>query len=160
MTLHSSTHVPVDDSYAALLGKAVYVFAYYEWAIVYAIEYLRADFVRRYTRITPMTSGAVRQELQAIIDDPAVGFTKVTRSEMQSCCDEFERLIHKRNALIHAHPITDKDGAQILAYQTKPSKPLPNMKWPTRELESVIQEFDGAAVVAGRLLERLRAPDA
>jgi hypothetical protein len=156
MTLHSSTRVPVDDSYAALVGKAVYVFAYYEWTIIYAIDYLRSGFVSRYSRGDSMTSGNVRQELQDTINSSLVSFAKVTKSELQTCCDEFERLIVKRNALIHAHPVTDSDGSQILAYQSKSTKPLPDMKWPKDEVELIIKEFDAAACNAGILLDRLR----
>ena len=156
ITLHSSTRVPVDDSYAALVGKAVYVFAYYEWTIIYAIDYLQSGFVRKYSRGGSMTSGIVRQELQDTINNPQVSFAKISKAELQACCDEFERLIIKRNALIHAHPATDSDGSQILAYQTKITKPLPDMKWPKNEVESIIQEFDAAACRAGSLLDRLR----
>jgi len=156
MTHHSSTRVPVDDSYAALVGKAVYVFAYYEWTIIYAIDYLQSGFVSRYSRGGSMTSGNVRQELQNTIDSPLVSFAKVPKTELQVCCDEFEKLIVERNALIHAHPVTDSDGSQILAYQTKSTKPLPDMKWPKNEVENIIQEFDAAACRAGVLLDRLR----
>jgi hypothetical protein len=156
MTNHSSTRVPVDDSYVALVGKAVYVFAYYEWTIIYVIDYLKSGFVTKYSRSGSMTSGNVRQELQNTIDSQFVSFAKVSQAEMQACSDEFEKLIVKRNALIHAHPITDSDGSQILAYQTKITKPLPDMKWPRPEIEAIIQEFDAAACRAGVLLDRLR----
>ena len=156
MTLHSSTRVPVDDSYAALVGKAVYVFAYYEWTIIYVIDYLRSGFVSKYSRGGSMTSGNVRQELQDTINSHEYHSTTVSKAELQACCDEFKKLIVKRNALIHAHPITDSDGSQILAYQTKVTKPLPDMKWPKAEVESIIQEFDVAACRAGALLDRLR----
>jgi hypothetical protein len=156
MTLHSSTRVPVDDSYAALVGKAVYIFAHYEWTIIYIIDYLQSGFVGKYSRGGSMTSGTVRQELQNTIDSPHVSFAKVSKAELQTCCDEFEELIVKRNALIHAHPITDSDGSQILAYQTKVTKSLPDMKWPKAEVESTIREFDAAACAAGVLLDRLR----
>ena len=156
MMLNTSTRVPVDDSYAALVGKAVYVFAYYEWAIIYIIEYLQSGFVGEYSRGGSMTSGAVRLRFQATIDSASVSFAKISKAELQPCCDKFEGLIVKRNALIHAHPITDSDGSQILAYQTKPSKPLPDMKWPRSEVESAIREFDVAACHAGGLLDRLR----
>ena len=95
MTHHSSTRVPVDDSYAALVGKAVYVFAYYEWTIIYAIEYLRRGFVSKYSRGASMTSGNVRQVLQDTINNPHVSFSKVSKKELQACCDEFEGLIVK-----------------------------------------------------------------
>jgi hypothetical protein len=156
MILHSSTRVPVDDSYAALVGKAVYIFAYYEWTIIYTIEYLRSGFVRKYSRGGSLTSGNVRQEFQDTINSLHGSFDKVFRAELQACCDEFESLIIKRNALIHAHPITNSDGSQILAYQTKITKPLPDMKWPKEKVESIIQEFDAAACTAGKLLDRLR----
>ena len=157
MTHHSSTRVPVDDSYAALVGKAVYVFAYYEWTIIYVIEYLQNGFVQKYSRGASMTSGKVRQVLQSTISSPLVSFTKVSQTDLQACCDEFEKLIVKRNSLIHAHPITDSDGSQILAYQTKTTKPLPDMKWPRPEVETIIQEFDAAACRAGEILDRLRS---
>jgi hypothetical protein len=155
-THHSSTRGPIDDSYAVLVGKAIYVFAYYEWTIIYTIEYLWRGFVSNYNRAASMTSRNVRQKLQDTINSPAVSFAKVSKGELQACCDEFERLIVKRNGLIHAHPVTDADGSQILAYQTKTTKPLSDMKWPKTEVESIIQEFDRAAFSAGTLLDRLR----
>lgn len=156
MTNHSSTRVPVDDSYVALVGKAVYVFAYYEWAIIYAIEHLKNGFVSKYCRAKSMTSGQVKREFQEAINNLPVSSEEVSKAELQACCTEFERLIVKRNSLIHAHPITDLDGSQILAYQTEITKPLPDMKWPKTEIEVIIHEFDAAASSAGDLLYRLR----
>lgn len=155
MTLHFSTRVTVDDSYATLVGRAIYIFAYYEWTIIYIIEYFQSGFVRKYCRGSSMTSGNVRQELQDTINRSHVPLTKISRTELQACCDEFEKLIVNRNALIHAHPITDSDGSQILAYQTKVTKPLPDMKWSRPDIETIIQEFDAAACRAGLLLDRL-----
>jgi hypothetical protein len=103
-----------------------------------------------------MTSGSVCKQLQKIINGLLVSFTEVSQGELQACCDEFKKLIVKRNALIHAHPIADSDGSQILAYQTQITKPLPDMKWPRSEVEVIIQEFDDAACRAGVLLDRLR----
>ena len=156
MSLPSTTRVPVDDSYAALVGKAVYVFAYYEWAIIWIIELLQPGFVGRYSRGKPMTSGQVKSALQAVIDNSAISFAKVTKQELETCCAAFEKLIVKRNALIHAHPCTDTDGAQILGYQTKTTKPLPDMKWTKQEVEAIVAEFDNAACITAVLLDKLR----
>jgi hypothetical protein len=68
----------------------VYLFAYYEWTIIYAIEYLRKGFVSRYSRGASMTSENVRQELQDTINNPRISFAKVSKKELQACCDEFE----------------------------------------------------------------------
>jgi len=156
MPLHSTTRVPVDDQYAALVGKAVYVFAYYEWTIIWVIELLENGFVSMYCRGNPMTSGEVAKHFRKVIDNPATSFAKVSKKELNNCLDQFSDLIIQRNALIHAHPSTDSDGSQILAYQTKPSKPLPDMKWPAAEVEKIISRFDEAACSAGEVLERLR----
>ncbi len=157
MSLHTSTRVPVDDSYASLVGKAVYVFAYYEWTIIWIIEMLQHSFVGEYSRGRPMTSGAVQQKLQNVIDNSATDFSKVSAQKLQDCCDIFKSLIIERNALIHAHPCTDLDGSQILSYQTKTSKPLPDMKWPKAEIKTLIEKFDRAAVDAGEQLDLLRS---
>jgi hypothetical protein len=134
----------------------VYVFAYYEWTIIWIIELLQPGFVGRYSRGTPMVSAKVKDELQRMINNQDTNFTLVTSAELQDCCSEFERLIIKRNALIHAHPITDTDGSQILAYQTKTTKHLPDMKWPITEVEIIIREIDSAACRAGAHLDKLR----
>jgi hypothetical protein len=156
LSLHTTTRVPVDDQYAALVGKAVYVFSYYEWTIIWIVEHLNAGFVSSYSRGNPMTSGDVQKHLQNVIDNSITNFSKISQHELQECCDTFGNLIVKRNALIHAHPITDTDGTQILAYQTKISKPLPDMKWPTAEVEKIIFEIDVAASNTSVLLDKIR----
>ena len=156
MTLHASTRVPLDDAYAALVGKAVYVFAYYEWTIIYIIEFLEPGFVSRYSREAPMTSGNVKDKFQSVINGLPASFQKVTLADLQAVGVAFSDLIIKRNALIHAHPVTDSDGSQILAYQTKVTKPLPDMKWLKSEVEAIIIEFDNAACEAALVLDRLR----
>lgn len=149
------TRVPFDPSYTALVGTAVYVFAYYEWAVIYLIQQFKPGFVARYCRGAPMTSGQVKRELEAILNDTAMVYAKVSRAELEVCCNRFASLIDKRNALIHAHPITDTDGSQILNYQAKVDRPLPDMKWPMSIVSQVLQEFDAAACDANALLYRL-----
>jgi len=156
MFLLSTTRIPVDDAYAALVGKAVYVFAYYEWTIIWIVESLRSGFVAEYSRESALTSGAVAKRLRTIIDDPSTDFSRVSKEELLHCVDRFVANIISRNALIHAHPCTDTDGAQILNYQTSPSKPLPDMKWSVSEIKSIISTFDDGACDAGAILDRLR----
>ena len=156
MTIVATTHIPVDDAYETLVGKAVYVFAYYEWVIIWIIERLQNGFVNKYSRGKPLTSGAVLQKLQSLISDPLTDFAKVSRPDLQACCSDFESLIARRNALIHAHPCTDYDGSQILAYQTTITKPLPDIRWSVAEVEAIMLKIDGAACDASRLLDKLR----
>lgn len=149
------TRVPYDASYTALVGTAVYVFAYYEWAIIYLIQQYKSGFVGKYCRSSPMTSGVVRRELGAVLADQQTQYVVVLKAELQACHDEFARLVEKRNALIHAHPIIDHDGSQILNYQARVNRPLPDMKWPVAEVEAAIHEFDAAACNANALFNRL-----
>jgi hypothetical protein len=149
------TRVQFDPSYTALVGTAVYVFAYYEWAVIYLIQQFKPGFVACYCRGAPMTSGQVMRELEAILNDTATVYARVSRAELEVCCNRFASLIDKRNTLIHAHPITDTDGSQILNYQAKVDRPLPDMKWPMSTVSQVLQEFDAAACDANSLLHRL-----
>jgi hypothetical protein len=150
-----TTRVPFDPDYTALIGKAVYVFAYCEWAVIHLIEKLKPGFVLRYCRGAPMPSGLVKRELEAVVNCASTTYTKVSRIELEECCTLFASLIEKRNALIHAHPMTDADRSQILSYQAKVNRPLPDMKWPATEIERALHLFDAAACDANALLHRL-----
>lgn len=156
MNHHTTTRIPVNDDYATLVGKAVYVFAYYEWTIIWIIEFLEAGFVHEYSRGKPITSGGVKSRFKTAINTLQASQNKVSPTELNSCFSTFSKLIEKRNALIHAHPCTDIDGAQILAYQTQTSKPIPDMKWPNSEVEKIISEIDKAACEAAVVLDKLR----
>lgn len=157
MTHHTTTRVPINDQYAALVGKAVYVFAYYEWIIIWIMEFLENGFVQEYSRGDgrPMTSGVVEPRFLKLIEK-TTDFTKITKQELMDCHHTFKTLTAQRNALIHAHPITDVDGAQILAYQTNTARALPDMKWPAEEVEKIIARIDNAACAAGEVLDKLR----
>jgi hypothetical protein len=156
--LHSTTRTPVDDSYVALIGKAIYIFAYYEWAIICIIGYFQPSFIQAYSRGNPITSGGVLKKLKEIINNPPLPLDNVSKTDLEDCCEEFETLIVKRNALIHAHPSSDLDGSQILSYQTKITKPLPDMKWSKTDVEDIIQEFDAAACRAASFFHVIKAP--
>ena len=103
-----------------------------------------------------MTSGKVLEKFRSVIENPATSFAKVPRPELEECAARFEALIAKRNALIHAHPATDANGSQILVYQTKVTKPLPDMKWPRDQVVAVLAEFDQAACTVVGIFDRLR----
>lgn len=149
------SRVPVDSEYTAAVGATVYVFAYYEWALIHLIHHFKPGFLDRYCRGAPMTSGAVKGELESVLSDATTAYVNISRGELRACCDRFATLIDKRNALIHAHPITAADGSQILNYQTRMDRPLPDMKWPIAAVSEVLQEFDAAACETNELLHRL-----
>ena len=146
--------VPLDEHYVRLIGKAVYVFAYYEWTIVYIIERLEPGFASEYTRGAKMTSGLVAKRLRRLAGNP--GTQDLDASALQRCAEEFTSLVPRRNALIHAHPITDSPtGAQLLNFQSLSSAPITDMTWTADVVKQFARDADEAAVRAGRLLDAL-----
>ena len=65
MNYHTKTRIPVNDEYAATIGKAVYVFAYYEWIIIYIVEGLKPGFVQTYSRGNPQSSNKQLKNFQS-----------------------------------------------------------------------------------------------
>jgi len=157
MTAIPRTRVPVDEDHAARLGKAVYVFAYYEWTVVSILNFLCPGFANTHTKGKDfIISGTLRVRFQKVINEPTTSFTKVAKHELQACCDEFDLQVKKRNTLIHAHPAIAQDGSLLLVYQAATTRPISDMQWPRTEIEAVIGEFDAVACNAAQLLDRLR----
>ena len=150
-----NVRIPFDPEYIRLVGTAVYVFSYYEWTIIYIIERLSPGFVSEYSREKRMTSGHVEKRLDALSKDPGAGDVDVDALVRRST--DFSSLIPRRNALIHAHPITDAPtGAQLLNFQSLPSAPITDMKWTADLVKQFTRDVDEAAVRAGRLLHELK----
>ncbi len=151
-----TTRVPFDDDYVKLVGTAVYLFSYYEWAIIYVIERLEPGFVAEYCRghWRGMTSGQVSKRFMKAVEGYA-GDRGATKEELWCCCRVFDSLVHNRNALIHAHPITDEGGAQILSYQGSPSRQISDMRWEIASIEEFVREVDASACEASNIFEQL-----
>ena len=147
--------MPFNADYVNLVGTAVYLFSYYEWTIIYIIERLKPGFVAEYSREKTMTSGVVSDRFNRALKQDA-GSHDVDGAALRFCSDEFAGLVDKRNALIHAHPITDLDGAQILNYQGNPSKTISDMKWQDVDIKELVEEVDAAACRANKLLHKFK----
>ena len=135
--------IPVDEPYIHLLGKAVYSFAYYEWRIIFLIERLSPGFPHEYfAQKTTYTN--VKNRLKKAVQD-AVHIRRELQDALKACHGEFAGLIPRRNALIHAHPITDVDGAQRLVHNERPGT-LPDMKWSSEELIGFVEDVERASL--------------
>ena len=66
-----NTRVPFDADYVKLLGRAVYLFSYYEWIIIYIMERLQPGFLAEYSREHKrgMTSGQVRDRFEKAVEN-------------------------------------------------------------------------------------------
>ena len=151
-----SIRIPFDPDYVQLVGTAVYVFSYYEWTIIYVVERLNPGFVSEYSRKRKMTSGAVSNRLKEILSEDATNAVQENQRSLRICTDEFASLIPRRNALIHAHPMTDgTSGAQLLNFQSMPSESIADLKWNITEIEQFIAKIDKASARASALLSKL-----
>jgi hypothetical protein len=140
----------MEEDYTAMLGKAVYAFAYYEWTIIYIIEYLEKGYLAEYCRGKPQTSGDVLNKFKEILKPSA-------DETIQGCCDDFSRLLVERNALIHAHPCTSPvDGKQVLNYQTQVSKLIHDKLWTIEEIKEFHCQVECAEAKAASVLDALR----
>ena len=149
------TRVPFSESYVKLVGIAVYLFAYYEWQVIYIVDELSPGFVREYSRQKTLTSGAVHDRFDAALSHCGARDARLHKSLVR-CRVTFDNLIARRNALIHAHPITDPIEGQILHYQTKPLKPISDMRWEPNQIRTFIADVDKAACEANTLFYQLK----
>ncbi len=136
----------ITDDYAALLGRAVFVFGYYEWIIIFLVRMLGvSDFVETYCRgEKPMTSGGVRKMLEGLIKNPSTDFSASPKVRVESVLIEFGRLVEQRNRLIHAHPCYTEEGAHILLFQGPAGRQPSDVQWPPAEIERFITEIESA----------------
>ena len=149
-----NARIPFDPQYVQSIGKAVYFFAYYEWTIIYVIERLCPGFVKEYSRDRKMTSGQVAERFKRELRKGTAVVSEL-RPGLDTCYDEFASLIPRRNALIHAHPITDTPaGAQILNFQGGLSEAIADMKWNSDAVECFIMDVSRASTKASTLLEQ------
>lgn len=146
--------IPYEEAYVSLLGQAVYFFGYYEKLIVECVDYLNDGFAAACSRDSAFTAGSVakrfREEIAKLVDS-------AKKESLKGLSKEFDGLVAKRNALIHARPITDSEGAQTFAYQGKVTTPFADFWWSTDKLREVIEDFDAASCRAADVLEQLRS---
>jgi hypothetical protein len=140
----------MDNNYTELLGKAVYAFAYYEWTIIYIITYLKKGFVSEYCRgKRSLTSGDILKKLESLLKDKP-------NQSLMNCRNNFSLLIEERNALIHAHPCTSKDGEQLLNYQGSIKKMIHDFEWNIETIKEFIKKVDNAEIEAAKILDSFR----
>ena len=147
-----NTRIPMDKDYIEALGTAVYSFAYYEWTIIYIFENLKNGYVGIYSRNkTPKTLGKVFKDFEELI----VGNNDAI---LINCKDTFRELIDERNALIHGHPCTSKDGKQVLNYQASTDKKIHDLQWDIDKLNSFVKKNNDAEIIAADSLQRFYKP--
>jgi hypothetical protein len=108
-----SLRVVVDDEYIKALGRALFVFARLEWDAVWCIEEMSPGSIGL---VSERTAGGVGRELAN-----RVGALNLPLGHpLISTVNEFQQLVHVRNAICHGKPGTDVDGGQRLFHDGVP----------------------------------------
>jgi hypothetical protein len=92
-----------DDDYLHHLGRAAYGFAYLEWGIIYLAAELDPD-QPSVNRSAGLAAGLVAAMLRNAI--AASKMSADVLADAKTYAAEFDRLIPRRNDIVHAHPAT------------------------------------------------------
>lgn len=137
--------IPVSESYAAMLGRATYNFAYLEWGMVCIGEALTPGFTARARKLT---SGDLAIRLTQVADRAAWSDAEIEH-DAKALIKRFAELTGRRNALFHSHPFTAPDGEQRLLYAGRQGRE----EWTLQQVTDVAAAFDEAAVLVSNLLD-------
>ena len=102
-----------------------------------------------------MTSGEVYTRFKNAVD-MYQGELGVSKDLLKDCCSRYGELVPKRNALVHAHPITDIGGSQILNYQGAVTRPISDLKWSAQKLAEFIEQIDKAVSEYSKILHSIK----
>ena len=92
--------VPVDQDYLAAIGRATYCFARLEWVAVYCGNKLKSGYVNC---VAKKTAGQVSKDIKRFASRSTDNSKRV---RYEAAVDEFDRLVCRRNGLMHANPGT------------------------------------------------------
>ena len=153
MTIEKHTTIPLDLDYVALVGQAMYAYAYYEWTIIYTTQHLQPsmEFVKSYCRDHEIyTSSSVLKKFRQAHENPEITLNTQQRKDLKECAEDFKELIDFRNALAHGHPVTDVNGEQVLSYHANVQRNITDLKWTNDEVIEFIKNIDGKQKMASK----------
>jgi hypothetical protein len=128
--------VPVDEAYLAAIGMATYCFARMEWDAVYCGERLKPGFV--YT-VATKTADMIAKDI--------IGFAhlitdQAKQARYRAAADEFERLVRRRNDLVHANPATIGSDQRLVRHGTP---------WQPTDIDDLADEFTACSLELNEL---------
>ncbi|MCG9713905.1 hypothetical protein L1D29_13865 [Shewanella insulae] len=102
---------PVESDYVEALGRTAYTFASLEWQVVWCLEKIRPNDIRKVVG-EEMTAGKIGKRFQ----DAVRNMPKSPERELlQNLASEFLQLVQVRNNIMHGKPCTSPKGDQRLS---------------------------------------------
>jgi hypothetical protein len=129
--------IPMAESYAILLGRATYNFAYLEWCIFSTAERIHAPFIADAQKQTSGRNATAFRDLVIVSSIP-----EPLRSTLLGFAARFVEATKRRDALLHGHPLTAANGEQRLAYRGR----HPDEEWTEARIAEAALEFEALAI--------------
>lgn len=130
---------PLDDDYAAALGRALFTFANLQWMVVWWGERLEPGFI---DKSRTMTAGAIGEAFESLVLSIPNSSLKL---QLRPYAQIFKALAELRDGILHAKPVPTAEG-QRLWHLGKP--------WNLADLRAAAVRFVECETMLNALLHR------
>ena len=102
---------PFDSGYVAAIGRAIYIFANYEWTVVHTIEKLRPGFLNKWRFAkNPITARPLGKKFEKAVDESRDSSPPLTL-RLREAARAFIEFVDERNELVHSHVYSNRMGS-------------------------------------------------
>jgi hypothetical protein len=142
---------PYDSGYVAAIGRAIYIFAIYEWNVVHAMEKLRPGFLNmwRFAK-RPMTAGKLSENFEKTVN-AANDLALPVTSRLKEAARAFMEFVDERNELVHGHVYSEADVTQQLIYLGRHK----TRNWSIAEIDDLAHRFENSSIVLRDLMKEI-----
>ena len=142
---------PYDSGYVAAIGRAIFIFANYEWTVVHTMEKLRPGFLGKWRFAkNPMTAGRLGKKFKNAVGESS-DMARPLTLKLKEAAKTFMEFVDERNELVHAHVYSEPDGRQQLIYQGKDM----TRTWSVAEIDDLAHRFENSSIALRDLMKEI-----
>ena len=142
---------PHDSEYVAAIGRAIFIFANYEWTVVHTMERLRPGLLSKWRFAKkPMTAETVAKKFTNAVNE-SPNLVRPLVSNLKESARAFMELADERNHLVHSHVYSEPDGRQQLIYQGKDQ----TRTWSLAEIDDLAHRFENSSIALRDLMKEI-----
>jgi hypothetical protein len=139
-----------DAGYVAAIGRAVYIFAVYEWNVAHTIERPSTGFLHEYLNSKSISAGIILKRFRIEVNG-LISLDEMSISKLKESVETFSGLVRERNELVHAHVYSEPDGRQQLIYQGRGK----TRTWSVTEIDDLSHRFENSSIVLRDLMKEV-----
>ena len=142
---------PYDSGYVAAIGRAIFIFANYEWTVVHTMERLRPGFLNKWRFAqNPMTARRVGKKFTNAVNESSDLGRQLTL-KLKEAARAFMEFVDERNELVHDHVYSEQDGRQQLVYKGKDK----TRTWSVAEIDDLAHRFENSSIALRDLMKEI-----